>query len=83
MGNYRWLNEASQVFLDRDYLLPGQTLDERVDIICASAEKILNKPGYGAKLKANIEKGWYSLSTQYGRILGTLGVFLLVVLDLT
>jgi ribonucleoside-diphosphate reductase alpha chain len=51
------------VFLDRDYLLPGQTLDERVDIICASAEKILNKPGYGAKLKANIEKGWYSLST--------------------
>jgi len=71
MENYRWLNEASKVFLERDYLLPGQTLDERVDIICSTAERILNKPGYGAKLKANIQKGWYSLSTPIWANFGT------------
>lgn len=71
MENYRWLNEASKVFLERDYLLPGQTLDQRVDIICDTAERILNKPGYGAKLKANIQKGWYSLSTPIWANFGT------------
>ena len=33
MGKYRWLTELSQQFLERDYLLPGQTVDERVDVI--------------------------------------------------
>lgn len=61
--DYRWLNEASQLFLQRDYLLPNQTLDERVDIICQTAEKILKKPGFAAKIKENFKKGWYSFST--------------------
>ena len=63
MSDYRWLNEISQQFLDRDYLVDGQTVDQRVDEICAAAEKYLNKPGYGAKFKENFKKGWYSLST--------------------
>lgn len=69
--DYRWLNEASQVFLERDYLLPGQTLDERVDIICNRAEEILSIPGYGKRLKENIQKGWYSLSTPIWSNFGT------------
>ncbi len=63
MRKYRWLSEQSQMFLERDYLLPGQTVDERVDIICKRAEEILQQPGFAKKFKANIKKGWYSLST--------------------
>jgi ribonucleoside-diphosphate reductase alpha chain len=61
--SYRWLTELSQIFLERDYLLPGQLVDERVDIICNTAEKILNIPGFAKRFKENIQKGWYSLST--------------------
>jgi ribonucleoside-diphosphate reductase alpha chain len=62
-SDYVWLTEMSQQFLDRDYLLPGQSLDERVDIICNTAESILGIKGFAARFKANIKKGWYSLST--------------------
>ena len=71
MSNYIWLTEASQQFLERDYLLEGQTVDERVDIICDTAEKILGKPGFASKFKANLEKGWYSLSTPIWTNFGT------------
>lgn len=63
MSDYRWLTELSRVFLERDYLVDGQTVDERVDEICHAAEKYLNKPGYGARFRENFKKGWYSLST--------------------
>lgn len=71
MGKYRWLTELSQQFLERDYLLPGQTVDERVDVICAAAERILNKPGFGKRFKENFQKGWYSLSTPIWTNFGT------------
>jgi ribonucleoside-diphosphate reductase alpha chain len=61
----------SQQFLDRDYLLPGQTLDARVDIICNTAEKLLGIPGFAARFKENIKKGWYSLSTPIWSNFGT------------
>lgn len=63
MSEYRWLTDLSRQFLERDYLIEGQTVDERVDIICNTAEKILNKPGFAAKFKENFQKGWYSLSS--------------------
>jgi len=31
--DYVWYTDLSKEFLERDYLLPRQTLDERVDII--------------------------------------------------
>ncbi len=71
MSEYVWYNELSKDFLEKDYLLPGQTLDERVDIICNTAEKLLKKPGFAAKLKRNIKKGWYSLSTPVWSNFGT------------
>lgn len=71
MTTYRWINEYSQQFLEKDYLLPGQTLDERVDIICRSAEKILKIKGFADKFKENLAKGWYSLSTPIWTNFGT------------
>jgi ribonucleoside-diphosphate reductase alpha chain len=71
MSNYTWLTEPSQLFLERDYLLKGQTVDERVDIICSTAEKILDKPGFAKRFKDNIQKGWYSLSSPIWSNLGT------------
>lgn len=62
-NKYRWLTPESQTFLERDYLLTGQTLDERVDIICAEAERRLGIKDFAKKFKENIQKGWYSLST--------------------
>jgi ribonucleoside-diphosphate reductase alpha chain len=45
------------------YLLPNQTLEERIQIIGDYASKILNKPDFSEKFMKNMEKGWYSLST--------------------
>jgi ribonucleoside-diphosphate reductase alpha chain len=70
-NNYRWLTPLSQQFLERDYLLPGQTLDERVDIIVNRAESILGIPGFAMEFKANLQKGWYSLSTPIWTNFGT------------
>lgn len=63
MSDYRWLTELSQLFLDRDYLVDGQSTDSRVEEICQTAERLLKKPGFAAKFKAYFKKGWYSLST--------------------
>lgn len=60
---YVWLTESSKVFLERDYLKKGQTVDERVTEICKNAERLLKKPGFADRFKENIKKGWYSLST--------------------
>lgn len=71
MSDYVWLTELSQHFLEKDYLSDGETVDHRVDIICQTAESILNKPGFAAAFKANIQKGWYSLSTPIWTNFGT------------
>lgn len=68
---YRWLTEMSQQFLNRDYLLPGQTLDERVNIICNEAERRLGISGFAKQFKKNIARGWYSLSTPIWANFGT------------
>ena len=70
-NKYRWLTPESETFLQRDYLLTGQTLDERVDIICAEAERRLGIKDFGKRFKENIQKGWYSLSTPVWTNYGT------------
>lgn len=70
-NKYRWLTPESQTFLERDYLLVGQSLDERVDIICAEAERRLGIKDFGKRFKENIQKGWYSLSTPVWTNYGT------------
>ncbi len=71
MSEYRWLTELSQQFLDRDYLIEGETVDQRVDVICNTAERILDKPGFAKRFKENFKKGWYSFSTPVWTNFGT------------
>lgn len=63
MNDYRWLTDLSRQFLERDYLVDGQSVEDRVGVICSTAEKILNKPGFSDRFKENFKKGWYSFST--------------------
>lgn len=58
-----WLNENSRTFLERGYLLPGVTAEERIREIADHAEKILNKPGFSDTFYGYMEKGYYSLSS--------------------
>ena len=63
MSDYRWLTDLSRIFLERDYLVEGQSVDERVTEICNAAEKILKKQGFAKRFQDNFKKGWYSFST--------------------
>jgi ribonucleoside-diphosphate reductase alpha chain len=58
-----WLNENSRTFLERGYLLPGVSAEERIREIADHAEKILNKPGFSDKFYDYMSKGYYSLSS--------------------
>ncbi len=77
-----WLNEASKTFLERDYLLSGQTVENRLKIIGDAAEGILRrtllKPednhlldGFSQKVQSYISKGWISPSTPIWTNFGT------------
>jgi ribonucleoside-diphosphate reductase alpha chain len=63
LNGYRWLNDLALQFLKQDYLLPNQTVDERVSVIGDRAEKLLQKPGFAGKFKDYFKRGWFSLST--------------------
>lgn len=67
----RWLNENSKKFLEKDYLLPNQTVEERIKIIGDAAEKILGVAGYSEKLQDYIARGWISMSTPVWTNFGT------------
>lgn len=74
MKEIKWLNEYSQQFLNNGYLLPGQSVENRIKVICQTAEDILKESclriedksyfdGYAQKLEYYINNGWISLST--------------------
>ncbi len=58
-----WLNESSKLFLERGYLLPGQTAHERVAIVANRAEAMLGQPGFAEKFTEYFSKGWISLAS--------------------
>lgn len=58
-----WLNKDARTFLERGYLAPGVTPEERIRQISDYAEKLLGLPGFSDKLELYIKKGWYSLSS--------------------
>jgi ribonucleoside-diphosphate reductase alpha chain len=78
---FYWHNAASQRFMAGDYLLPGQSLLDRVDIIAAHAQQILQTTGEAAnharyagwaeKFTHYMARGWYSLSTPIWANFGT------------
>lgn len=82
MGNIRWLNEFSKKFLEEGYLLPGQTVENRLQVVGESAEAILRQDvklskdlsyldGFSQKVQSYIAKGWISLSTPMWTNFGT------------
>ncbi len=58
-----WLNKDSRKFLERGYLLEGETAEQRIRDIAESAEKILNVKGFADKFESYVHKGFYSLSS--------------------
>jgi ribonucleoside-diphosphate reductase alpha chain len=61
--SYYWLNEDSRLFLERGYLQPGQTPEQRIRQISEAAEAILRIDGFANKFEDYMSKGWYSLSS--------------------
>lgn len=68
---YVWANDISLRFLERDYLLPGLSLDDRVTDICNTAERTLCMSGFAKKLKGYVKRGFYSFSTPVWTNFGT------------
>jgi len=60
---YWWLNSESSAMLERGYLLKGQTVEEKLKLICKYASDILNRPDLNDKFYEVFSKGWASLSS--------------------
>jgi len=67
----KWLTPEGQLFLERDYLLPGQTVEERLNIIGNRVEEITKIEGIGKKVAQYIANGWISPSTPIWTNFGT------------
>lgn len=78
MSNIYWLNEDSRKFLERGYLLDGESPEQRMEDIAEAAERILieewynNNPDlhpdekltqFAEKFKKYLRLGYYSLSS--------------------
>lgn len=61
--NIKWLNRHSRTFLERDYLLPSVTPEQRMREIAENAERILGEKGFADKFESYLHKGWFSMST--------------------
>lgn len=58
-----WLTEESQSMLERGYLLPNQTVEEKLKLICKYASDILKRQDLENKFFDIFSKGWASLSS--------------------
>ncbi len=61
--NIYWLNKDSRKFLERGYLLEGETPEQRIRDIAETAEKYLNIEGFADKFEDYMHRGFYSLSS--------------------
>ena len=60
---YYWLNQDSRKFLERGYLLEGESAEQRFIDISITAEKYLKIKGFAAKFEDYLSRGFYSLSS--------------------
>lgn len=71
---YYWLNKDSRKFLERGYLIAGETPEERILAMGAHAGVILNMPEFIQKFENYMSQGFYSLSSpiwaNFGRVRG-------------
>jgi ribonucleoside-diphosphate reductase alpha chain len=73
-NKYEWLNKDSIKFLERGYLLEGETAEQRIRCIAEAAERYLNLKGFADKFEDYMAKGFFSLSSpiwsNFGRTRG-------------
>jgi ribonucleoside-diphosphate reductase alpha chain len=62
-NDYYWLNKDSRNFLERGYLLEGETPEQRIEDIAIAAENYLKIPGFAKKFTDYMALGFYSLSS--------------------
>jgi len=62
-NKYEWLNKDSRKFLERGYLLEGETAEKRIRDISEAAEKYLNCVGFADKFEDYMSRGFFSLSS--------------------
>jgi ribonucleoside-diphosphate reductase alpha chain len=62
-NRYEWLNKDSRKFLERGYLLEGETAEKRIRDIAETAEKLLSIKGFADKFEDYMSRGFYSLSS--------------------
>lgn len=60
---YYWLNKDSIKFLERGYLLEGETAQQRIRDIANKAEETLKIEGFADKFEDYMSRGFYSLSS--------------------
>lgn len=58
-----WLNKDSRKFLERGYLLEGETAEQRIRDISETAQKYLNIVGFADKFEKYVHLGYYSISS--------------------
>ena len=58
-----WLNKDSRKFLQRGYLLDGETPEQRIRDIAVAAEKLLSQVGFADKFESFMHRGFYSLAS--------------------
>jgi len=58
-----WLNKDSRKFLERGYLLEGETAERRIRDIAEAAEGYLKSKGFADKFENYMHRGFYSLSS--------------------
>jgi len=63
MSDIYWLNENSRKFLERGYLLPGETPEDRIKDIAQQAQEYLGIEGWADKFIDYMHRGFYSLSS--------------------
>lgn len=58
-----WLNKDSRKFLERGYLLEGESAEQRIKDISNTAAKYLNSDKFAGKFESFMHQGFYSLSS--------------------
>ena len=61
--DYYWLNEEARKFLERGYLKPGQTAEQRIKEIADRAAEVAGNRNLGEKFQKYMAKGWFSLAS--------------------
>jgi len=70
MNNPYWLNTDSRQFLQRGYLLEGETAEKRIEDIAKKAEEYLELDGFATKFIDYMDRGFFHYPLLYGLTLG-------------